>query len=240
MRHWLPGGTIERRRFDRAVSRRETTSNCAFCSIVSERFDDGRGLQLHRVAVDRALEFTLHHRVLRDRPAFDLRALADRELRGIDYAADGADYRRHLANDKQRQDFQQAGLVAPAGSPDAGTIPQPRACRRTAARQLFHCSDVIRPIVLPVSRFPGFSMYRLTVTAALILSLSGSAALAQASGPKAKFKGSRDEQNACFRDANRYCADEIPEGDMKVLACLQEHRSKLSKGCAALLAGNGK
>ena len=94
-------------------------------------------------------------------------------------------------------------------------------------------------------------MHRLTVTAALILSLSGSAALAQASGPdtatqqsakpsKAKFKGSRDEQNACFRDANRYCADEIPEGDMKVLACLQEHRSKLSKGCAALLAGNGK
>jgi hypothetical protein len=156
-------------------------------------------------------------------------------------------------NDKQRHDLQQTGPVAPAGGPDAGTNPAPRACRRTAARELFHCSDVIRPIVLPVSRFPGFSMHRLTVTAALILSLSGSAALAQASGPdtapypqqsakpsKAKFKGSRDEKNACFRDANRYCADEIPEGDMKVLACLQEHRSKLSKGCAALLAGNGQ
>ena len=78
-------------------------------------------------------------------------------------------------------------------------------------------------------------MHRLTVTVALILSLLGSAALAQT-----KFKGSRDAQNACFRDANRYCADEIPEGDMKVLACLQEHRSKLSKGCAALLAANGQ
>ena len=94
-------------------------------------------------------------------------------------------------------------------------------------------------------------MHRLTVTAALILSLSGSAALAQASGPdtapqqsakpsNAKFKGSPDQQKACFRDANRYCADEIPEGDMKVLACLQEHRSKLSKGCASLLAENGQ
>jgi hypothetical protein len=96
-------------------------------------------------------------------------------------------------------------------------------------------------------------MHRLTVTAAIILLLSGSAALAQ-TGPadnapypqqntkasKAKFKGSRDQNNACFRDANRFCADDIPEGDMKVLACLQGHRSKLSKGCAALLAENGQ
>ena len=96
-------------------------------------------------------------------------------------------------------------------------------------------------------------MHRLTITAALVLLLSGSAALAQAGGAenapypqqnaktsKAKFKGSRDDQNACFRDANRYCADEIPEGDMKVLACLQDHRSKLSKGCAAVLAEHGQ
>ena len=37
--------------------------------------------------------------------------------------------------------------------------------------------------------------------------------------------------DACFRDANRYCADEIPEGDMKVLGCLKTHRAKLSKAC---------
>lgn len=94
-------------------------------------------------------------------------------------------------------------------------------------------------------------MHRLTITAALVLLLSGSAAFAQAGGAetapypqqkasKAKLKGSKDEQNACFRDASRYCADDIPEGDMKVLACLQDHRSKLSKGCAAVLAEHGQ
>jgi hypothetical protein len=96
-------------------------------------------------------------------------------------------------------------------------------------------------------------MHRPIVTAALILLLSGPAAWAQAGGAetapypqqsgkvaKAKFKGSRDEKNACFRDVNRYCADEIPEGDMQVLACLQQHRSRLSKGCAAVLAEHGQ
>ncbi len=96
-------------------------------------------------------------------------------------------------------------------------------------------------------------MHRLTVTAALILLLSASAAFAQAGSAdtapypqqnakpsKAKFKGARDANNACFRDANRYGSDEIPEGDMKVLACLQDHRSKLSKGCAAVLAEHGQ
>jgi cysteine rich repeat protein len=96
-------------------------------------------------------------------------------------------------------------------------------------------------------------MHRLIVTACLLLLLSESAAFAQAgtadNAPypqqnaktsKTKFKGSKDEQNACFRDVNRYCADEIPEGDMKVLACLQDHRGKLSKGCAAVLAEHGQ
>jgi cysteine rich repeat protein len=94
-------------------------------------------------------------------------------------------------------------------------------------------------------------MHRLTITAALILLLSGSAAFAQAGSAdtapypqqkasKAKLKGSKGEQDACFRDANRYCSDDIPEGDMKVLACLQQHRSRLSKGCAAVLAEHGQ
>lgn len=108
-------------------------------------------------------------------------------------------------------------------------------------------------MVLPLVNRPGLSMQRLTVTVALLLLLSGSTAIAQSGGAdtapypqqnakasKGKFKGSRDEQNACFRDANRYCSDEIPEGDMKVLACLQEHRRKLSKGCAAVLAEHGQ
>ena len=52
MRHWLPGGTIERWGFDRAVGPARNTFELRVLLVVSERFDDGRGLQLHRVAVD--------------------------------------------------------------------------------------------------------------------------------------------------------------------------------------------
>jgi hypothetical protein len=92
-------------------------------------------------------------------------------------------------------------------------------------------------------------MHRLTVAAALLAFVLAGPALAQFSSPgiqpgtqdvqsKAK-KAERDEHNACFRDANRYCADAIPD-DMKVLACLQDHRKKLSKGCVKLLEDNGQ
>lgn len=90
-------------------------------------------------------------------------------------------------------------------------------------------------------------MYRLSAAALLALALSGPV-LAQTSPgiqppttetqAKAK-KTSHDEHNACFRDANRYCADAIPD-DMKVLACLQDHRKRLSKGCLKLLEENGQ
>jgi len=80
-------------------------------------------------------------------------------------------------------------------------------------------------------------MHRLTCTALAILLLSGSAAFAQSNG-RGKLSGTEDQQNACFRDANRFCADAIPD-QMKVLACLQEHRKRLSKACAKVLADNG-
>jgi hypothetical protein len=91
-------------------------------------------------------------------------------------------------------------------------------------------------------------MHRLTAAAAMLAVVLTGPALAQSSPgiqpgaqevqSKAK-KTARDEHNACFRDANRYCADAIPD-DMKVLACLQDHRKKLSKGCEKLLQDNGQ
>lgn len=81
-------------------------------------------------------------------------------------------------------------------------------------------------------------MHRLTLTALAVLLLSGSVALAQSNG-RTKMGGSSDDQNACFRDANRFCADDIPD-QMKVLACLQQHRKRLSKGCAKVLESNGQ
>jgi len=81
-------------------------------------------------------------------------------------------------------------------------------------------------------------MHRLILTALSLLLLTGSVALAQSSS-RGKASGTADEQNACFRDANRFCADAIPD-QFKVLACLQEHRKRLSKGCVKVLEDNGQ
>ncbi len=80
-------------------------------------------------------------------------------------------------------------------------------------------------------------MHRLTLIALTVLLASGSLALAQSE--RGKMRGTSNEQDACFRDANRYCADAIPD-QFKVLACLQEHRKRLSKGCAKVLEENGQ
>jgi hypothetical protein len=95
-------------------------------------------------------------------------------------------------------------------------------------------------------------MHRLTAaaaTAVALLLLTGPAAFAQVSRPevapypttstKAR-KGSSEQHKACARDANRFCADEIPEGDMQVLGCLKTHRARLSKACSRVLAEHGQ
>ena len=47
-------------------------------------------------------------------------------------------------------------------------------------------------------------------------------------------------QDACARDASRFCRAHLNDGDMAVLACLQQNRAKLSKGCQATLAAHGR
>jgi hypothetical protein len=47
-------------------------------------------------------------------------------------------------------------------------------------------------------------------------------------------------QDACGRDASRFCRAHLGEGDQVVLACLKQHRARLSKGCQALLASHGQ
>ena len=46
--------------------------------------------------------------------------------------------------------------------------------------------------------------------------------------------------SACTRDVGRHCRAKMNDGDMVVLACLKEHRSKLSKACAKTLAEHGQ
>ncbi|MBI5322617.1 hypothetical protein [Bradyrhizobium sp.] len=47
-------------------------------------------------------------------------------------------------------------------------------------------------------------------------------------------------QDACARDASRFCRAHLNAGDMVVLACLQQNRARLSKACQATLASHGR
>jgi Cysteine rich repeat len=71
-------------------------------------------------------------------------------------------------------------------------------------------------------------MIRFLFTATLVL-MTGSA-LAQ---------GAR-ENDACARDVSRFCRVHMNDGNSVVLACLKEHRARLSKACEKVLADHGQ
>jgi hypothetical protein len=70
----------------------------------------------------------------------------------------------------------------------------------------------------------------------LALILTGSFA-----GPALADSGTPEEQAACRPDVRKFC-HHIHEdaGDMVFLACLQEHRPKLSLKCRTLLESHGQ
>jgi hypothetical protein len=56
-----------------------------------------------------------------------------------------------------------------------------------------------------------------------------------ASAASAQQKG----QDACARDAQRFCRAHLNEGDQVVLACLKQNRAKLGKACQQVLTSHG-
>jgi hypothetical protein len=72
--------------------------------------------------------------------------------------------------------------------------------------------------------------------ALLLLSLSVSTdAIAQQ-----QRSGTPEEQAACSRDVQRYCRPVIDQGDFTILACLQQHRPKLTAACDQVLKNHGQ
>ena len=49
-----------------------------------------------------------------------------------------------------------------------------------------------------------------------------------------------DTRAGCTRDVTRMCRPVMNDGDMAVLACLKEHRGRLSKTCQKVLADNNQ
>ena len=58
-----------------------------------------------------------------------------------------------------------------------------------------------------------------------------------ASGTSAQQRQGHD---ACARDVSRFCRPYMNQGDMAVLACLKQHRNRLSRGCDAVLTSHGQ
>ena len=73
-------------------------------------------------------------------------------------------------------------------------------------------------------------MTRLLIIPFLLIATS---AFAQGSNTSAN-------QSACSRDVSRFCRAQMNDGDMVVLACLQQNRARISKGCQQTLAAHGR
>jgi hypothetical protein len=81
--------------------------------------------------------------------------------------------------------------------------------------------------------FDGAPMTRFVIILSLLPFLAITAvASAQTAAEKHKSE--------CVRDVTRYCRSKMNDGDAVVLACLKEHRAKLSKRCARTLTEHGE
>jgi len=75
------------------------------------------------------------------------------------------------------------------------------------------------------------------------LTVASSSAFAQGSKGKqteVARAGTADDQAACRPAVRRYCNKLVDEGDMVILACLQEHRKNIGKACSGVLERNGQ
>ncbi|MCK1367378.1 hypothetical protein [Bradyrhizobium sp. 62] len=71
-----------------------------------------------------------------------------------------------------------------------------------------------------------------TIALMAVSGLSNGPALAQG------HMGSPQEQQACSRDASRFCRKDLGN-DMAVQGCLQANRAKLSRSCSKVFQSHG-
>jgi hypothetical protein len=75
-----------------------------------------------------------------------------------------------------------------------------------------------------------------------ILAASPTAALAQLPLPFPPLpmpQGTPEERAACAPDVHRYCEAALPD-TMRVLACLQANRGRISRACNQVLVSHGQ
>jgi hypothetical protein len=82
---------------------------------------------------------------------------------------------------------------------------------------------------------------RLIFIFAILLVSSANALFAQTPppGPGGLFEGTPQEQAACHPDVMKFCRESVPD-TMRVLACLQAQRDRISKACQEVLRSHGQ
>jgi Cysteine rich repeat len=86
--------------------------------------------------------------------------------------------------------------------------------------------------VSPEQLLKGGSLMRSIVLATVVLLTGSSLSLAQG------HMGTPQEQQACKRDAQRFCRNQLGD-DGAVQQCLQQQRSRLSKSCQRVFQSHG-
>ena len=79
-------------------------------------------------------------------------------------------------------------------------------------------------------------MYKFFMALALLSLTVSTGAIAQ----QQQRSGTPEEQKACSRDVQRFCRAVIDQGDLTILACLQQNRSKLTAACEQVLKNHGQ
>ena len=85
-------------------------------------------------------------------------------------------------------------------------------------------------------------MVRAGVLAVLLCLATDSTAQAQSQMPNPfpdPFQGTPQEQAACRPDSSKFCKDAEPDS-LRVLACLQRNRTKISQPCLRVLQSHGQ
>ena len=85
-------------------------------------------------------------------------------------------------------------------------------------------------------------MVRAGVLAVLLCLATDLVAQAQSQMPNPfpdPFQGTPQEQAACRPDSSKFCKDAEPDS-LRVLACLQRNRTKISQPCLRVLQSHGQ
>jgi hypothetical protein len=77
----------------------------------------------------------------------------------------------------------------------------------------------------------------LLVLSLLSVTATGAAFAAEGQG---QHSGTEEEQKACAKDVSKFCRPLMDQGDLVILSCLQQNRSKLTKACNDVLVSHGQ